>query len=383
MYPKGNMLGLTNVWMPHNITSGSISTTMPLQTNNVVRATGTANNYNNQLNDYLTKLNDLRAVHQQELGQYLDGNGTHDAYTYRQRGVDMAWKYEKADIEMGGRGSEHWNRQERQQILQDGRVQGAEGHHQQNVADHPTEQSNPDNIKFYRDRQQHLEEGHGGDFHNESDAPMTDKNQMLKDTNNRRLVGNELMGAGIAAVISFVAAFSLSLIVAAAQDGITPETLKSSTINGGNGAIIGTAGYAVGRVVANHITPMLVNTLKKTGLKATPNISGACTMAITGVAIIAIVFTIQFIRLKRKGYATKDALKQVGKQAIKSLAVLALSVLIQALFGNVLALIVGLAMGAIFLVRTLWSIHEGKKLSEIIQQISADLIYRKALIINK
>lgn len=382
MYSNGNMLGLSKVWMPQNITSGFISTTMPLQTNNVVRAAETANNYNQQLNDYLTKLNDLRAVHQQELGQYLDGNGTHDAYTYRQRGVDMAWKYEKADIEMGGRGSEHWNRQERQQILQDGRVQGAEGHHQQNVADHPTEQSNPDNIKFYRDKQQHLEEGHGGDFHNESDAPMTDKNQMLKDTNNRRLVGNELMGAGIAAVISFVAAFSISLIVAAAQDGITPETLKSSTINGGNGAIIGTAGYAVGRVVANHITPMLVNALKKTGLKATPNISGACTMAITGVAIIAIVSTIQFIRLKCKGYATKDALKQVGKQAIKSLAILALSVLIQALFGNVVALVVGLAIGAIFLIRTLWSIHEGRKLSEKIQQLTADLIYKKALIIS-
>lgn len=381
MYTQGNMVGLSKVWMPQNVTSGAISTTMPLQTHNVVRATGTANNYNQQLNDYLTKLNDLRTIHQQELGQYLKGNGTHDAYTYRQRAVDMAWKYEKADIEMGGRGSEHWNRQERQQILSDGRVQRAEGHHQQNVADHPTEQSNPDNIKFYRDKQQHLEEGHGGDFRNESDAPMTDKNQMLKDTNNRRLVGNELMGAGIAAVISFVAAFSISLIVAAAQDGITPETLKSSTINGGNGAIIGTAGYAVGRVVDNNITPMLVNALEKTGLNVTPNIKVACTMAITGVAIITIVSTIQFIRLKRKGYATKDALKQVIKQAIKSLAVLALSVLIQALFGNVVALVVGLAIGVIFLIRTLWSIHEGKKLSEKIQQLTADLIYKKALII--
>lgn len=104
-------------------------------------------------------------------------------------------------------------------------------------------------------------------------------------------------------------------------------------------------------------------------------------MAITGVAIITIVSTIQFIRLKRKGYATKDALKLVGKQAIKSLAILALSVLIQALFGNVVALIVGLAIGAIFLIRTLWSIHEGKKLSEKIQQLTADLIYKKALII--
>lgn len=380
MYPKENILGLSKVWMPQNITSGFISTTMPLQTNNVVRATETANNYNQQLNDYLTKLNELRTTHEQELGQYLNGRGTHDAYTYRQRGVDMAWKYEKADIEMGGRGSENWNRQERQQIMQEGRVQNAEGHHQLNVADHPTEQSNPDNIKFYRNRQEHLD-AHGGDFRNESDAPMTDKNQMLRGTNNRRLVRNEFMGAGIAAVISFVAAFSLSLVVAAAQDGITPETLKNASINGGNGAIVGTASYAVGRVVATYITPKLVNTLEKIGLKATPKISGACTMAITGVAIIAIVSTIQFIRLKRKGYATKDALKQVIKQAIKSLAVLALSVLIQALFGNVVALVVGLAIGAIFLIRTLWSIHEGKKLSEKIQQLTADLFYKKALII--
>ena len=39
------------------------------------------------------------------------------------------------------------------------KVRGAEGHHQKNVADHPEDQGDPDNIKFYKSRKEHLEKG--------------------------------------------------------------------------------------------------------------------------------------------------------------------------------------------------------------------------------
>ena len=88
----------------------------------------------------------------------------------RSKGVKLAWKYEKADIEMGGKGSANWNENQRQEILENGKVRGAEGHHQRNVADHPEDQADPNNIKYYKSREEHLQEGHGGDFKNESDA---------------------------------------------------------------------------------------------------------------------------------------------------------------------------------------------------------------------
>ena len=113
----------------------------------------------------------------------------------------MAWKYEKADVEMGGNGTANWNESQKQEILERGSVRGAEGHHQRNVAAHPEDQADPDNIKFYKSRKEHLEEGHHGDFHNESDAPPIDKEAKLEHTNRTRVIRNELKGAGIAAVI--------------------------------------------------------------------------------------------------------------------------------------------------------------------------------------
>ena len=377
MYLQSSFITPTPIWVPQNTTNVFASISTPLQTNNLVRSSGVANNYNQQLNGYLTEFNDLRAIHQRELEQFLQGNGTCDPQTYRNRGVNMAWKYEKADIEMGGKGSANWSKSQRQEILGSGKVKGAEGHHQQNVASHPTEQSNPDNIKFYEDRRQHLEEGHGGDFRNNSDAPKTDKDQMLRKTNNKRLVRNELCGAGIAAAISFVTAFSISLIVAAAQDGVTPESLINASITGGNSAIIGTAYYAVGKIVGNYITPMIVKTLEDIGIKVTENISTACSMAITGIAVIAVISVVQFIRLKRKGHSTRDALVTVGKTASISLGEMAICIAIYAIWGGPYALIAGLAIGVLSIAYNVFDYKKEKRFYEKVQELTANVLFGK------
>lgn len=378
MYLQNQILTQSRAWMPQNVTS-CVTTSMPLEAHNLVQATKTSNTYNQQLGEKLSKFGTLRAMHQRELEQFLQGNGTRNPYTYRQRAVNMAWKYEKADIEMGGHGSENWNAQQRQQILEKGRVKGAIGHHQKNVADHPAEQSDPDNIKIFQNTQQHLKEGHGGDFHNESDSPMRDKNQMLKTTNNKRLVSNELKGAGLAAAISFVTTFTISLIVAAAQDGITPESLRYAATSGGESAIVGTAYYAVGRVVTNHITPMIVNALEKVGIKVTQSISSACSMAITGIAVVAIISTIQFIRLKRKGYTTKDALVSVAKTAGVSLGTMAICIIVCAIWGGVYALIVGVVIAILLLAYNGWTIWKEKHLTKEIQDKTATLLFNKVI----
>lgn len=365
------------MWIPRNTTNLLYTASMPIHNQNVLGATVTANNYNQQLIGNLNELNSLQTTYRQELNQFLDGNGSYSANTYRQRAVSLAWKYEKADIEMGGRGSENWNQQERQQILEHGRVQGAEGHHQQNVADHPTEQSNPHNIKFFRTRLKHLFEGHGGDFHNESDAPMLDRDQMLKNTNEKRLINNDLKGSGISAAVAFIAAFSISVIVAAVQDGVTPETLKHATINGGNAAIIGVASYAVGRFVTNSITPAIVKALEKMGMKVSENISNACSLGITGIAVVAIVSIVQFIHLKRKGFTTKNALLQVAKSASVSLLTIAASALVCAKFGAAVATYVGIAIAVGFIIYGIYKYYRDKNFSQKINDITVDALFNR------
>lgn len=377
MYFQSSLITPTPIWVPRNTTNVFASISTPLQTNNLVRSSGVAYNYSQQLNGYLTEFNDLRAIHQRALEQFLQGNGTCDPQTYRNRGVDMAWRYEKADIEMGGNGSANWNKSQRQEILETGKVKGAEGHHLRNVAKYPEDQSDPDNIAFFKSHEKHRIEGHQGDFRNESNAPKKNKNAMLRGTNRKRVIRNELNGAGIAAAISFATAFSISLIVAAAQDGITPESLKNASINGGNAAIMGTAYYAVGRIVGKYITPMIVKTLEDIGVKVTENISTACSMAITGIAVIAIISVVQFVRLKRKGHSTRDALVIVGKTAAISLGEMAICAIVYAIWGGPYAIIVGVVISVALVGYTIYNNINEKKTLKKVRDLTAEILFNR------
>ena len=193
--------------------------------------TTTTSKFNTQLNDYLSRLNSARAND----AATLDLSSANS--TARNRGVSRAWEYEKADAEMGGKGSANWNKQEQRQIIDKGKVKGAEGHHQQNVADHPEEQANPDNIKFYKSKKEHLEKGHDGDFHKESNEPMTDKNKMLQNTNSKRVFRNELRGVGIAVGIGLGIGFTIGFAVTLAQSGVSPDSIKVAFVQGSKGGI--------------------------------------------------------------------------------------------------------------------------------------------------
>ena len=170
-------------------------------------------------------------------------------------GVSLAWKYEKADVQMGGTGSSGWNRAERDEIMARGRVGGAEGHHQKNVSGHLEEQANPDNIKFYKSKEEHLQQGHQGKWHNETDAPLIDKNEMLRNTNQKRVVKQELCGLGKATVIGLGIGFSLSFIAEVAKSDFSAEAIESALVKGSIGGIesaaIVAAGYGMGLLTSN------------------------------------------------------------------------------------------------------------------------------------
>lgn len=241
-------------------------------------------------------------------------------------GVKLAWEYEKLDFKLGGRGSEKWMSPHKEEILTTGKISGAEGHHAQNVADHPVEQSNPFNIKFYKNREDHLNKGHGGDFHNESDMPMIDRHKMVKNTKNKSVVKNEFKGAGIAAIIGFGTAATISYIIELSKNGISYETFKNATrtafINGAIGAGFGTGSYLVYRgieLAADYA-------IKKMGIKLSEHALKGVKGSVAGGVLIAGTSVYGYLQLRKEGYSVQDSLIETGKQAAFPTVTLVLSI---------------------------------------------------------
>ena len=303
----------------------------------------TTNGYNAQLNEYLIKLNTLRARDAQRY------NLSSPNQAARNMGVKRAWMYEKADIEMGGSGSANWSAEEKAQILKHDSVRGAEGHHQQNVSDHPEQQANPDNIKFYKTKDEHLQDGHDGNWDNESNQPLTDKNKMLEKSNSKRVFKNELKGLGLAVAIGSAVGLTIGFITTLAQSGITPDTLKLATIEGlkssAESGMLSAVGYGIGEVTSQAISGVL----KNTGITIAENISKMVNMVVVGALTIVVFSTYQFIKLKLKGVATREALIQTGKQALFSLSLLAVSIAVQGIWGGAAVIIVSVSIGFIMI----------------------------------
>lgn len=330
----------------------------------------TTTGFNHQLNEFLSALNTERERLAEKVAQ---GLARDPSYTgARNDGVSLAWDYEAADIKMGGSGSENWSPAEQQEILEnrpdivnktkvvEGKtinpkagIRGAEGHHQKNVADHPEQQADPDNIKFYRTRQQHKEKGHGGNWKNESDKPGTDKNRMLAKTNSKRVFRNELRGLGIAVAIGAGLGMTIGFATTLAQSGVTPDSLKLALAEGVKGGlesgVLAGVGYGVGRTLGELVSKSAVGFLENVGVTITENLSKMIHMGVVGTLTIAVFSAYQFINLKRHGIATKDALIQVGRQALFSLSLLAVSIAAQGLWGGAAGIIVSVSIGILMI----------------------------------
>ena len=310
----------------------------------------TTTQFNNQLNIFLDALHSER---DRIANKVAEGLAKDPGYKgARNDGVKLAWEYEKADVEMGGRGSSDWNDEQCQEIKDTKKVKGVEGHHQKNVANHPEDQGDPDNIKFYKSKKEHLEEGHNGNFQNESDADKIDKDKMLQKTNRNRVFKNELRGLGIAAAIGIGVGFTIGFAVSLAQTGVTPDSIKYALANGGKSGLASgvqsVVGYGIGRTVGQLATYALEGLLSNIGIEITENISKMCSMGAVGAITIAVFSTVQFVKLICKGESLKSAAIQVGKQALFSLSLLAVSIAAQAIFGGPAGIIVSVSTGIIF-----------------------------------
>ncbi|GHV51342.1 hypothetical protein FACS1894216_05210 [Synergistales bacterium] len=317
--------------------------------------------YNAQLNKFLTTLANERVALSQKLSERLAQNPSYTGM--RNDGVNLAWDYEAADVKMGGSGSAQWTPAQQEEILQNrpeivnktkwvdgkpeypkGGVRGQQGHHINSVAAHPTQQVDPDNIKFL-DGKEHLD-AHGGSWKNPTEGDLKNGDKMLKDTNATRvktknedialtkknIIKNELRGLGIAVAIGLGVGVTIGFIVTLAQSGVTPESLKLATIEGAKSGVeagvLSGVGYIVsriGEVAAKAVAGLLENL----GVRIAENLSKMVNMAVVGGLTIIVFSTYQFIKLKRQGLATRDALLQVGKQALFSLSLLAVSIAVQ------------------------------------------------------
>ena len=333
----------------------------------------TTNGYNAQLNEYLTKLNTLRADDAQRY------NLSSPNQAARNMGVKRAWMYEKADIEMGGSGSANWSAEEKAQILEHDSVKGAEGHHLQNVSDHPEQQANPDNIKFYKTKDEHLQDGHNGNWDNESNKPMIDKNKMLEKTNSKRVFKNELKGLGLAVAIGAGVGLTIGFITTLAQSGITPDTLKLATIeglkSGAESGILSAVGYGIGRSIGEVASQAISGVLENVGITITENISKMVNMGVVGALTIVVFSTYQFIKLKIKGVATREALIQTGKQALFSLSLLAVSIAAQGIWGGAAGIIVSVSVGIIMITYSVADAVHQRHFAEKIQIYTIEKCY--------
>lgn len=355
--------------------------------NNTVKAGIVTVKFNKECNGYIKALTAKRYELNRLVSENLKSDPSYQGA--RHKGVKLAWEYEKYDVAMGGKGSANWSAEERQEIPEHGKVRqksvaddagnvkqdGPEGHHIKNVNDHPEEQANPDNIKFYKNKEEHLNEGHDGDFRNSSDGDLINKNKMLKRTNFKRVIKNELLSAGISAVIGFGVGFTLSFVTELACAGLSTENVSaalwSSAKSGLEAGVLAFGLYGVGRLCSFGLEKMGVDILSASGQ--------LINMGAIGLLSVAATCVYQCIKLKIHGELNKNTLVQIGKQAAFSVSVIAVSIIAQGIWGGYAGVIVSSAIGLIYISINIGrSIHE-RKIAEKIRQYSIEQYKRCVL----
>lgn len=105
----------------------------------------------------------------------------------------------------------------------------------------------------------------------------------------------------------------------------------------------------LGQIATNAIEGVLSNA----GLEITANISKMCTMGTVGAITVAVFSTVQFVKLIYHGECLKSAAIQVGKQALFSLSLLAISIAAQGMWGGPAGIIVSIGTGIVIVSYTI------------------------------
>lgn len=209
------------------------------------------NEFNAECSMYRSTLATKVQENQRVLDEKLYSN--RDYVGDRNKAVDLAYEYETADLKMGGKGSANWNPSERDELLETGKVRGCEGHHINSVAENPSQQTDPNNIRFYRSHKEHLQKGHNGNFRKPSSGELIDKDRMLEKTNEKRVVINEVQGVVIATTIGAGVGVASSVCETCKEEGVSFNSIKKGFKKSGKPALLSAlasfSSYAMVRVL--------------------------------------------------------------------------------------------------------------------------------------
>jgi hypothetical protein len=353
-----------------------------LYSSNVFHTVGVTGDYNAQFNDIFSRLSTARADAQQKLIDTLAIDPRSD--TLRVKGQNLAWQYERAEIEMGGSGTHDWTPAQRQEILDNGTVRSFEPHHINSVAEHPKLQADPDNIRFLEEHRdgsgvrEHFD-AHGRNWRNPTEGPLIDRDQRLIDTNNSRVFKNELFGIGTAAAIGLGIGFTIGFVVTLAQSGVSPESIRyassAAAKAGFQGMVFGAVNHMLARSIGELASNALQGVLQNIGVNITDNIVKMCNMGVVGSMAISVFSIYQLVKLKLMGYGNKECLVRVGRQAAFSTAVLIASIIAQGAWGGPYGTVVALGIGVIVVTYKVLLTNHDKKLMESIREYSINKSY--------
>jgi hypothetical protein len=139
------------------------------------------------------------------------------------------------------------------------------------------------------------------------------------------------------------------------------------TKSGVEGGVLSAVSYGIGRTIGDLAVKASVGLLGNLRFNITENIIQMCNFAIVGSLSITVFSAYQFIKLKHQGAATREALVHVGKQALFSLSLLAVTIAAQGIWGGPAGIIVSISIGIIFITYTVANFEHTRQFSEKLQ----------------
>lgn len=198
--------------------------------------------------------------------------------------------------------------------------------------------------------------------------------KVLKETGieakvRRAKLMNELKGIGIATAIGFGVGITITAVMELASSGIEAANfdriITNSFFAGVESGALSIASYGINKLTSNVLHSSFgVNLLTDFGY--TVNFAAA------GLISIAIFSTYQFVKMKINGVDTSKALSIVGRQAMFSLSVLAVSVIAQGVYGGPAGIIVSTTIGLIYMTYNVAETIHQRKVADRIREYTIE-----------
>lgn len=187
---------------------------------------------------------------------------------------------------------------------------------------------------------------------------------------------NELKGIGIAAAIGFGVGITITAVMELASSGIEAANfdriMTNSFFAGVESGVLSIASYGINKLTSNVLNSSF-------GVNLLTDFGYTLNFAAAGLISIAVFSTYQFIKMKLAGVDTGKALSVVGRQAMFSLSVLAVSVIAQGIYGGAAGIIVSTSIGLIYMAYNVAETVHQRKMAERIREYTIEQ-YRPLLL---